>query len=203
MRRATLAAALAALAALAGAAGGPAEAHFDTSSRYTHRSCPAVAESQVDPVNVVFHEWGTWGRAASQIESHAGWTATSGSPQFFADHGGCHEVHAQRASGEGTRFHVRLRGQHADASLRWVAVGAAHHEDVVVFPPCGHAVDSNGPEGSGFDQGRDELERRFLAAGHSTRRAWWGNTRSFKQCDGDYAASDGWVVYVRLHQVSH
>jgi hypothetical protein len=189
---------------LGAALAGPASAHFDASSRYTHQGCPALAENRVDPVNVAFHAWGTWGRAASQIESHAAWTSSSGSGQSFADHGGCYDAHAQRASGEGTRFHVRIRGQHPDPSLGWTATGDAHHEDLVVFPvPCGHAVDSNGPGGSGFDQGREELRRRFEAAGHSTHRAWWGNTRSFKQCDGDYASSDGWVVFVALHQVNH
>jgi len=182
----------------------PAAAHFDAAGRYTHRQCPATAGTRVDPVNVVFTGWGTWGRAVSQIESHAGWTATSGSAQSFVDHETCHAPHAQRASGEGSRFHIRLRGQHPDAALGWTATGDAHHEDVVLFPvPCGHAVDSNGPGGSGFDQGRDELERRFAAAGHSSYRVWWGNTQSFKQCDGDYAASDGWAVFIQLHQVNH
>ena len=99
---------------------------------------------------------------------------------------------------------MRVRGQHTDDDLGWTAVGAAHHEDLVLFPvPCGHAVDSNGSRGSGFDQGRDELRDRFAAAGHAWYRVWWGNTQSFKQCDGDYAASDGWTVFVQLHQVNH
>jgi hypothetical protein len=180
-------------------------AHFDTGDRYTHSGCPATASNRVDPINVVFTDWGTWGRTVSQIESHAGWRATSGSTQFFADHGGCYTMHAQRASGEGSRFHVRVRGQHADSSLGWIATGGAHHEDVVLFPvPCGHAVDSSGPGGSGFDQGRDQLERSFaVAGGHLVERLWWGNTQSFRQCDGDYAASDGWTAFIELHQVSH
>ena len=181
-----------------------AAAHFDATDRYTHRSCPGTASNRVDPINVVFRTWGTWGRAESQIESHAGWTVASGSSQTFVDHGSCYLMHTQRASGTGSRFHVRLRGQHWDAALGWTTTGDAHHEDLVVFPiPCGHAVDSNGPSGSGFDQGRDELEARFAGAGHSSSRSWWGNTQSFKQCDGDYAASDGWTVYIELHQVSH
>jgi hypothetical protein len=184
--------------------GTPALAHLDTTDRYTHRACPGTAANRTDPINVVFTTWGTWGRAESQIETHAGWTSTSGSPQSFADHGGCFSMHTQRASGLGTRFHVRVRGQHQDPALGWVAAAAAHHEDLVFFPiPCGHAVDSNGPGGSGFDQGRDELERRHVSAGHASFRVWWGNTQSFKQCDGDYAASDGWTVFVALHQVSH
>lgn len=178
--------------------------HFDTTDRYTHRTCPATFSNRADPVNVVFTSWGTWGRAASQVETHAGWTSTTGSSQTLVDHGGCGPMHAQRASGLGGRFHVRIRGQHQDPALGWVAVAGAHHEDLVLVPlPCGHAVDSSGPGGSGFDQGRDELERRLVAAGHLASRAWWGNTQSFKQCDGDYAASDGWVVFVALHQVNH
>jgi hypothetical protein len=197
-------AAVAAAALSVAVLGAPAAAHFDASDRYTHRACPGTAGNRADPINVVFQTWGTWGRAESQIESHAGWTATSGSRQSFVDHGSCYPMHAQRASGEGSRFHIRLRGQHWDPSLGWTTPGDAHHEDLVTFPlPCGHAVDSNGPGGSGFDQGRDELHNRFADAGHSTYRVWWGNTQSFKQCDADYAGSDGWTVFVQLHQVNH
>jgi hypothetical protein len=182
----------------------PAPAHFDATGRYSHVACPGTTATRSDPVNVVFHAWGTWGRAASQVVAHTGWTASSGFTQHLLDHGGCFAQHAQRASGEGSRFHVRIRGQHWDSGLGWAAAAAAHHEDLVLFPfPCGHAVDANGPGGSGFDQGRDELEARFRAAGHETSRAWWGNTQSFRQCDGDYAASDGWTVFVRIHQVNH
>jgi hypothetical protein len=181
-----------------------APAHFDTSSRYTHAACPGTAANRSDPVNVVFHGWGTWGRADSQIVAHTGWTATSGTTQLFVDHAGCLPQHAQRASGEASRFHVRIRGQHPDPVLGWAAAGSVHHEDLVLFPiPCGHAVDANGDQGSGFDRGRDELDARFRAAGHETSLAWWGNTQSFRQCDGDYAASDGLVAFVELHRVNH
>jgi hypothetical protein len=192
------------LAVTAMALAGPAAAHFDASSKYTYRECPATAENRVDPINVVFSSWGTWGRAVSQVESHAGWTDTTGSSQAFVDHGTCYAMHAQRASGSRTRFHIRVRGQHPDTVLGWTATGDAHHEDLVLFPiPCGHAVDSDGPDGSGFDQGRNELERRFADAGHMTSRVWWGNTQSFKQCDGDYASSDGWTAFIELHQANH
>jgi hypothetical protein len=189
---------------VAALAGPPALAHFDAAEPYTHARCPASPSSRVDPINVVFTGWGTWGRSERQVESHSGWTAASGSDQSFADHGSCGAMHAQRASGQASRFHIRLRGQHRDPTLGWTTTGDAHHEDLVWFPiPCGHAVDANGPGGSGFDQGRDELERRFAEAGHATSRLWWGNTQSFKQCDDDYAASDGWTVFIDLHQVNH
>lgn len=181
-----------------------ATAHFDPVEPYTHRECVADGAARSDPVNVVFHGWGTWGRVEGQIESHAGWTSTSGSTQSFVDHGVCSAQHTQRASGQASRFHVRARGQHWDSTLGWSALAAAHHEDFVLFPlPCGHAVDANGPGGSGFDQGRDELERRLGEAGHAVFRVWWGNTQSFKQCDGDYAASDGWTLFVALHRTAH
>jgi hypothetical protein len=183
---------------------GVANAHLDPSEPYLHGSCPASASNRVDPVNVVFHGWGTWARAVAQVGSHAGWSATSGSTLSFVDHGSCATMHGQRASGQLSRFHVRVRGQHPDPVLGWVALAGAHHEDFVVFPlPCGHAVDANGSSGSGFDQGRDELVRLFAAAGHAVSLAWWGNTQSFKQCDGDWASSDGWTAFVRLHQVNH
>lgn len=185
-------------------AGAPAFAHFDATDPYTHRTCPAAPGNRSDPVNVVFTSWGTWGRIVSQVESHGGWTTTSGSAQYFSDHGSCLRLHAQRASGHGSRFHVRVRGQHWEPGLGWAAAGGAHHEDLVLFPfPCGHAVDSSGLEGSGFDQGRDELVARFTSAGHSAYRVWWGNTQSFRQCDGDYASSDGWTALIELHQVNH
>jgi hypothetical protein len=183
---------------------GMAAAHFDPTSTYTQRACPAALDTRVDPINVVFHAWGTWGRVVNQIEAHAGWTVATGSTQVFVDHETCRPQHAQRASGLGSRFHVRVRGQHPDPVLGWTAVGAVHHEDLVLFPfPCGHAVDSNGSRGSGYDRGRDELRDRFADAGHTWNRVWWGNTQSFKQCDGDYAGSDGWTLEVALHQVNH
>jgi hypothetical protein len=106
--------------------------------------------------------------------------------------------HAQRASGEG-RFHARS-GAHWDPALGWATAGAVHHDDLS-FPI--RAPGRRERAAQGFDQGRNELEARFAAAGHATSRVWWGNTQSFKQCDGDFAASDGWTTYVRLHQVNH
>lgn len=153
-----LAAASVLLASTALLALSPASAHFDSGSRYTYTSSSCGSGSRVDPINVVFYTWGTWGRAESQVQSHAGWSNTSGSMQYFADHGSCYERHTQRASGCGTcsRYHVRIRGQHSDPTLGWPAAASAQHEDWV--PSCnygigGHAVDSNGPNGSGFDQG--------------------------------------------------
>ena len=182
----------------------PATAHLDLSDRYTHSACPASSGNRVDPLNVLFRTWGTYGRALSQTQSHAGWGDDGGTAQSFVDHAACASMHGQRASARvlASRFHVRVRGQHEDPALGWTATGDAHHEDLVF--PCGHAVDSNGTEGSGFDQGRNELRSRFASSGHVVSSGnWWGNTQNFKQCDGDLAGSNGYTTYITLHQVNH
>lgn len=205
MRRSRKTATLSALALLSALliTVAPASAHFDT-GMYTHHGCPA-GKDRIDPINVVFYGWGTWDRAVSQIQSHAGWTHSSGSAQTFVDHGNCYAMQAQRASASGisTRFHVRLHPIHRDPTLGWTTVGDAHHEDWVNFPPCGHAVDSNGPNGSGFDWGRRQLRILFQAGGHQWEGYWWGNTQNFRQCDGDWARSDGITVWINMHQVNH
>jgi hypothetical protein len=187
----------------------PASAHFDGGSKYTHTdgSNNCDVGSRKDPINVVFYTWGTFGRVDSQIRSHAGWVDTNAAVQEFADHGNCNDMHDDLASGEGSRYHIRFRGQHEDASLGWPAWGNVHHEDDVGFPQClpngGHAVDANGPNGSGYDQGRAQLANAMSMGGHSYYYTWWGNTQNFEQCDGDMAGSDGNTVFIQLHQVNH
>lgn len=186
----------------------PASAHFDASDKFTHADNAGCASgSHKDPINVVFYTWGTYGRVDSQIRSHAGWVDTGAESQEFADHGYCYDMHDDLADGEGTRNHIRFRGQHSDTSLGWPAWGGVHHEDYVSFPQClpngGHAVDANGPNGSGYDQGRALLNQFMYDGGHSYYYAWWGNTQNFEQCDGDLAGSDGYTSYIQLHQVNH
>lgn len=180
----------------------PAWAHFET-GYYTHHDCPADNYDRVDPINVVFYDWGTWDRAVSQTQTHAGWNNSDGSTQTFVDHGNCYSMATQRASAGvwSSRFHIRFHPIHWDDTLGWTTVGDAHHEDFVWY--CGHAVDSNGSSGSGFDQGRRQLRISYENAGHSWYSRYWGNTQNFKQCDGDYAGSDGYTVFIHLHQLNH
>lgn len=98
-----------------------------------------------------------------------------------------------------TRYHIRLWNVPA-AENPLKSVGDAHHEDWVNWAPwnpCGfpgsgsHAVDANGSDGSGFDQGRRATRNGFAAAGHDTSVEYWGNTRNFEQCDNDMAGSNG------------
>jgi hypothetical protein len=189
---------------LAGAV--PAGGHFQTAV-YTFKSCDANAK-RVDPINMLFYWSATAAQTLEQIQQHSGWSSTSGSQQYFRSHGACNPKAGQRASAGSTssRYHIRVRGTyHWAEGIGFTSVGDAHHEDFTWCTPTilGHAVDKNGDQGSGFDMGRRRLRAHFQNAGHKWGRVFWGNTRNFKQCDGDYAGSDGWVVSVRIHSNDH
>jgi hypothetical protein len=180
-----------------------AAAHFQVNV-YTHSQCPpSPPGSRIDPVNFVFYDVGTTTRAVNHTQYHAGWYDDGGSSQNFADHTGCYAMDAQRASQgvSSTRFHIRFHQFDHQTEYGWTSVGDAHHEDLVWH--CGHAVDSNGPNGSGFDQGRRELRIRLEAGGHPWWSSYWGNTANFRQCDGDYAASDGTTVWAGIPNNFH
>lgn len=187
-----------------GSVASAAWAHFDT-GMYTHSDCPAPSTNRVDPINFVFYDWGTFGRVVNSIETHTAWDTSSGTSQTFVSHGVCSDMSGQQASGSifVSRYHIRLRLIHFDdGPLGWTTVGDAHHEDLVV--PCGHAVDENGPNGSGFDQGRNQLRTHMVDnANHSFYSTWWGNTQNMRQCDGDYARSDGSTTFLHIHQDLH
>lgn len=183
----------------------PSWAHIHT-GLYTHGSgCPS---DRKDPINFVFYNWGTVDRAVSNSIQHAGWANYyTGSSQKFVDlgHGGCYWNYTQLASGGySSRFHIRFHPFHWDNTYGWTTVGDAHHEDLVWFPtPCGHAVDANGSNGSGFDWGRRTLRIALENAGHAWNGHHWGNTQNLHQCDNDWARSDGWVVWSNTHQQFH
>lgn len=107
----------------------------------------------------------------------------------------CNVMQYQVASGSLSRFHVRLWRIPGTSGASKLAAGAVHHEDFVLECP-GHAVDSNGGTGSGFDWGRRELVDQFQAGGHDAVGKLWGNTANFEQCDGDFARSNGVGVVV-------
>jgi len=176
-------------------AASPARADF-SSSEYTYGDCSA--DSRVDPINFVWYGATAYAsNSGVHTQAHTGWSNTDGSSQVFFTHGSCRSNNTQRASagGSSTRFHIRLfQTYHLDDEGRFETVGAAHHEDYVF--PCGHAVDSNGDAGSGFDQGKLELFSRLYGTHHYYgANAYWGNTISMRQCDGDYAGSNGYVIW--------
>jgi hypothetical protein len=182
---------------------------------YTHNSCDGDPNlNRVDPVNFVMYQYGTIGRVTNQVHYHttAHWSDTGGSSQYFGEHtGGCWLMDAQQASGNvwESRYHIRWHAGRSNGGYdpnwgNW-SVGDAHHEDLVVACPYypGHAVDQNGPNGSGFDQGRRKLRQDLEAGGHYWSSVWWGNTQGFTQCDGGVASSDGYNVHVYTHAYNH
>jgi hypothetical protein len=180
------------------------QAHFQT-YEYTLKDCPASYDDQVDPVNIVFWDKADNGTTKKNIQYHPIWYVGGGSTQYFSSHGVCGEMYDQEATNCAfcTRFHIRYKKTYeSDAQLGVTSRGDAHHEDWVVtchYGLGGHAVDKNGDNGSGFDQGRKKMRLGFDGEpGHPWASHWWGNTRNFKQCDGDYAGSDGYTVFIKL-----
>lgn len=104
----------------------------------------------------------------------------------------------------GTNFFVETTPHHE----HWVGGdGVNNDNDCGTGPGTGsHAVDrgavGRGPQtyerhGSGFDRARSFLDRAY---GHTPRhrlgRGYFGNTRSVKQCDGQYAGSNGQGLFI-------
>jgi hypothetical protein len=183
-----------------------ARAHFQTYP-YTLTSCPASYDHQVDPINDVFYGSATAERTLNHIRFHTGWTDTGGSMQSFSSEGVCGEMYGQAASGATwqSRFHIRVKRTYdADATWGVTSRGDAHHEDFVWY--CGHAVDKGGVSSglwSGFDQGRRAIYDAFSGSHEYAGVTYWGNTREFKQCDGDYAGSNGNVGWWRIPDTYH
>jgi hypothetical protein len=183
-----------------------ADAHFQTYP-YTLNECPAAYDHQVDPINDVFYANATEDRVLNHLAFHAGWADTGGSTQSFSSEGVCGEMAGQLASGYvfESRLHIRVRRTYdADATWGITARGDAHHEDFVWY--CGHAVDKGGASSgvsSGFDQGRRAIYDALSGIHTYAGTAYWGNTREFKQCDGDYAGSNGNVGWWRIPSWTH
>lgn len=185
----------------------PGGTHFQTYP-YTLSACPAGSSREVDPVNFVFTQYGTGPVMDSQIGQYTNWDANGGTEQQFSSHNSCGPMYAQKATAcwDGTSFctrnHIRVKKTYDDdATLGTTGRGDAHHEDwssQCNYGFGGHAVDSNGPDGSGFDMGRRALRIDFEEDGFSWWSEFWDNKRNFEQCDGDYAGSSGYTVFVPL-----
>lgn len=134
--------------------------------------------ASVDPINLVWKGTNAWADdVARNIEVHAGWPNTSGSDQSLRVPGAggvwqCRPMDRQRASAGSTssRYHIRLWRVPITEGADKLVTGDAHHEDFVWY--CGHAVDANGSNGSGFDQGRRALVAAFST--HFEEGNWWG-----------------------------
>jgi hypothetical protein len=176
---------------------------------YASRANACAVAQRSDPVTMIFYGFPATSRNVdSMIQRHAGWTYHTGSDQWLQSHGFCNHFDVQDADHITlTRFHTRLwQMPGLDLKSRFITYATPHHEDFVTVGGCGfpgnHAVDANGSQGSGFDQGRNRLTRELTAAGYSVGDVqFWGNTQTFRQCDGDDASSNGtvnWIDFDRL-----
>lgn len=106
------------------------------------------------------------------------------------------QVNDQRAAGQ--NYFVKTTPHRED----WYWGDGPGGKACGTIPPFGsHAVErgavDRGPSkyerhGSGFDRGRRFLDRAYRhSSRHQLRRSYFGNTRSVKQCDGEYAGSNG------------
>ena len=179
--------------------------------------------NHTDPVGVLFV-----GKRAGvtnvqwHIELHNRWDSGIGdfpNHSLFvrAKNGGleCKEMDTANANADDAsdRMHVRLWHIPASESPEVMTVGTPHHEDFVVGNGCNkHAVDPNGsvgpehgPNASGFDWARHELQFYFshpnswhpshfpqhYGGSHHVEKEYWGNSASFTQCTSATAASNG------------
>ncbi len=151
-----------------------------------------------DPVNLAFKGTNAWASDVDRtIRVHAGWSNTSGGDQSLGvgSAKACTLMQYQVASGSFSRFHVRLWRIPGTSGASKLAADAVHHEDFVAECP-GHAVDSNGDTGSGFDWADASSWTSSQSGGHEAVGRSWGNTVNFQQCDGDFARSNGVGVVV-------
>jgi hypothetical protein len=171
-----------------------------------------------DPVTLIFRDLYRHGFAyvVDDVVQHGWGTNTQGGPQWIVNGTtGCRLMDAQRATTcpsspsppfgfACTRYHVRFfRITPLENSYHTFAT--PHHEDWVSVSIncsswwtcrpriCGHAVDSNGPEGSGFEQGKARMVNLFSDTQISSM--FVGNSQSVKQCDDDMAGNEDGIVF--------
>ena len=182
--------ACAAVVALAVAAG-PADAHFYV-SHYT-RDNDNCTNRLVDPMNVVFYGKHAYpSHDAHLMEKLGGWNNSDGGTQSFWTHGECRSQSGQRADNCGVcdRDHMRFfQNKGFDRKGRWGVVSDAHHD--VPDVGCLNHKDAT-PDGP--DQGKGMVNE--VLYGHvRTSFHNWGNTAGIKQCDGEKARSNGYVLF--------
>jgi hypothetical protein len=179
----------------------------------------------VDPISLVYYgDAAANFRVTQDLRRHTGWfdVGGDGGQRVPDGHGNCMVMwdaladhHNVPPSG---RFHIRIwsgngEANHKDEQGRYETIGTPHHEDYHrpdVIPPIegcgvrgGHAVDMGTKEnptreGSGFDQGRRRIRQRVNTRRHDVKLVYLGNTRAFRQCDGEDAGSNGNVLWVSI-----
>ena len=157
-----------------------------------------------DPVTVFFVKHGFTSYTNDNIKHHTSLDAgSSPGAQKFWRSGQCLSQTIDRSNCViivCNRKHIRGRLSAFSTSVHgWQHGTTPHVEQWKPLPPCwgNHAVNGNGPNGSGFDQGREYFRARFNPS-HGVSFYYWGNTQSMQQCNGNWAGSNGWVINIFL-----
>jgi len=188
---------------------------------YSFGASNCNGDSRSDPIGVLFRgRRASASNVAKQVKLHttlldpwSGWIHDVSKGQYLwvlLNGGGydCREANESVAeasdAGPYSRFHTRLWFIPAtNGSSELKTIGTPHHEDWITYNPLNnhctgvtgagsHAVDQNGSNGSGFDQGRHKLKEAFEEGGHKVESEEWGNTEEIEQCDEGLAGSNGW-----------
>lgn len=102
----------------------PATAHLD-SGEWSHASSACdYATTRLDPMSLIFYEWGYADRAANSINYHFGWSNANSAAQYFASHGNCLAHTEDPASAGNPRYHVRIK-KTTDGDSYWGVTSAS------------------------------------------------------------------------------
>lgn len=159
---------------------------------YTQANNQNCTTSATDPINFAFKgSNGGLSNSKTLLEFHMGWYNSSGGQQDLkvktsSSGYACRDQGGQRASGSTTRYHTRLWQIPYSLQVgKKKTAGDAHYEKFIY---CGHATRS-------FTGAIDKMINNFSFGGHAIEYDYWGNTRSFRQCDGSYVGSGGAGYY--------
>ena len=184
----------------------PANAHFQSGEWSHETSACGYDTTRLDPVTVIFYDWGYADRAANSINYHFGWYNAGESPQWFASHGDCAPHTEDPTSGGNPRYHIRIKKTtDSDVIYGITSASTPHYErtvDCSIWPyTTQHAVYPNG-----FNEGRNRIiSGLYFREGHTfAGYEWWNNTEPrLNQCNGDRAESDGYVGFIQQHYSFH
>ena len=149
-------------------------------------------------MNLTFYNKGMQSYVLNHLNLHQGWTNSSGDQMDFLDHGCYRSQDWQRASGSGSRHHIRVMGgQNSDPYWGYYSVASVHYERGGTFlcdlwPDMDHVVQN-------FDDARTEFSITWLLANYYWTYADNGNTAPSPQCDGSNPHSfDGWTHWLKI-----
>ncbi len=162
--------------------------------------------NRVDPVTVVFTNLATTDRVNQNVNQHTNLDhgATPFGGQKFRVNTDCSDQTVDKSSCSFwtcTRWHIRGRQSPVTHAIYGSTTASTPHneqwiesEDCNVFGFGGnHAVFPDG-----FDQAREHIRSGFVAGGHTYETLSWGNTQNMPQCNGQLAASNGTVYYIKI-----